>query len=65
LDKSSKIEIKIINSNGDEIKSIINDYRQSGEYIISYNVNDLSQGLYYLQLITPIENVTETFIILK
>jgi alpha-tubulin suppressor-like RCC1 family protein len=65
LDKSTNIQIAICDINGQEVKKIINDFRPMGEFIISTDIRELSQGLYYLTITTPEQVISESFLIIK
>lgn len=65
LNKSNPIEVKIIDAQGKEVKTVINDFRAMGEYIISTDIRELSQGLYFLTITTPEQVISESFLIIK
>jgi len=55
IKQNSKIELEIFNIKGQKVKTLINDYRQSGYHAIPWNGDDnygnrVSSGLYFYKL---------------
>jgi hypothetical protein len=45
-------EVKIYNSAGEEIKTLVSDYLGSGNHSVDFNASSLASGVYYYKLIT-------------
>ncbi len=50
LRKKSKVELKIFNNIGQAIATILNEEKLPGNYLINWNAEDLSSGIYYIYL---------------
>lgn len=48
--QSDQVILKIYNLLGEEVKTIVNGYHQAGDYDISFNMNNLSNGIYIFKL---------------
>jgi len=52
LPKAGKIRLAVFDVHGREIKVLVNDVKQSGTHIISFEPTSLSSGIYYYRLTT-------------
>ena len=52
LHKNTYVNIKILNSLGQEVETIIDKEKNAGHYIISWNASNNASGLYFVSLIT-------------
>ena len=52
------VQLKVYNVLGVEVKSLINEFKISGEYSINFNASSLSSGVYFYTL--SINNFTQT-----
>ncbi|QQS35323.1 MAG: T9SS type A sorting domain-containing protein [Ignavibacteriales bacterium] len=52
LNNPGKVTLKIFNSVGEEIATLIDGIKESGEYTITYSAESLPSGVYLYQLIT-------------
>ena len=50
LAKSGLASIKIYNSNGVLIKTLVQEFHQAGTYHIEWNAQDMAQGIYFYSL---------------
>ncbi len=48
--KSSKVTIRIFNVLGQEVRTLVNDYKSPGKYTINFNADNLSSGIYFYTL---------------
>ena len=64
---SGIVQIKLYNIFGQEIKTLVNEYKHSGSYKVSLNSNELfsSNGLYYYRIIVGNESRTMKMIYFK
>lgn len=51
IEKPGFVNLKIFNSIGEEIETLINEYQNEGEYSVIFNINfDLPSGVYFYRL---------------
>ena len=50
IPKGNIVTLKIYNVLGQEVKTLVNGYRNSGKYTINFNANNLSSGIYFYSL---------------
>ncbi len=50
LPEVSFVSIKVFNSLGNEVTTLVNEVEPAGNYKVVFNGKDLSSGIYYLQL---------------
>ncbi len=48
--RSSMVTIRIFNVLGQEVRTLVNDYKSPGRYTINFNANNLSSGIYFYTL---------------
>ena len=70
LFKSGRVKIAIINSKGEEVRSIINRYHHVGEYLIQWDGMDnqginMASGIYFYKIISDRRIKTQKMIYLK
>ena len=65
LDKSSVVKLKIYNSLGEEVLSLLDEYLPMGNHAYSYNFRDLASGVYLYSLILNNRVLTKKMILLK
>ncbi|MBV6479504.1 MAG: Ycf48-like protein [Ignavibacteria bacterium] len=66
LNKSSTVMIKVHDISGREVNTILNQYKQPGVYIETFNAINLSSGIYFYTLYTDgLQVSTKKFILLK
>ena len=52
LPKATNVQMIIYNSMGQEVKSLVNEFKQAGSYSVDFNASNLSSGIYFYKLIT-------------
>ena len=50
IPKSSKVILKVYNMLGQEVSTLVNDYKNAGKYEIEFNANNLSTGVYFYKI---------------
>jgi len=65
LEKSSKITLKIFDSTGNEIKTLVDGFQESGEHLVEWNAVGMADGIYFSKLIAPDCSETIKIIICK
>lgn len=63
--KSSNIILRLYNSLGEQIDTLINDYRLKGSYEVNLNASLLSSGIYYCVLSSENSLVATKIIVMK
>ncbi len=65
LPENTFVNLCIYNSLGNKVASLVNKYQKKGEYIINFNNNRLSEGIYFYTLKTTKKIITKKMIIKK
>ncbi|MCO6448963.1 MAG: T9SS type A sorting domain-containing protein, partial [Ignavibacterium album] len=47
LKDDGKVSLKIFNSLGEEVRTLVNEIKPSGNYEVEFNASDLSSGIYF------------------
>lgn len=50
LPQNSNVTLKIYNALGEEVKSLVNRFMESGVHTVNFNANDLNSGIYFYRL---------------
>ncbi|MFH1196634.1 MAG: T9SS type A sorting domain-containing protein [bacterium] len=61
----SNVELKIYDILGNEITTLIDEFKSPGEYKINFDASSLSAGVYYYRLITSASQTTRKMVLLK
>ena len=62
---SGNIEFSIFDQNGRFIQSLVNGNHQPGRYNVSFSADNLSTGIYFIQMHTPTGNRTGKLMLIK
>lgn len=65
LTESANIKLKLYDILGNEIKTLDDGWRTSGEYTVEISTDKLTTGVYFYQLISDKNIVTKKFLLLK
>ena len=65
LNKSDFIKVQIFDYTGKEIKTLINQYQQKGDYDIDFEGSDLKEGVYYCKLSSSEKAITKKVVLVK
>ena len=65
IPNSEFTQLKIYDALGTEINSLVNEYKQSGNYDIEFNAENLPNGIYFYRLISGNYSDTKKMILLK
>jgi hypothetical protein len=65
LPVSSKVTLKVFNSLGEEIETLVNEEKPAGSYDVSFDGSRLSSGIYYFQIKTGSFIQTRKMLLLK
>lgn len=63
--KNSNVSLKLFNLLGEQIETLVNDYRIKGNYEVNYNADKLSSGIYYCLLSDESSFTTTKIMVLK
>ena len=65
IPESGTVKLTVFNTLGEEVRTLVNNFKEAGTYTINFNASDLSSGIYYyrLQVNTFIE--TKKMVIMK
>ncbi|MBK8983149.1 MAG: T9SS type A sorting domain-containing protein [Ignavibacteria bacterium] len=50
IPRSGNVTLKIYNASGNEISTLVNEYKPAGYYVLEFNGRDLPSGVYYAKL---------------
>jgi len=59
------VKLKIFDMLGKEIKTLVNEFKNAGNYFVDFNGSDLSSGVYYYKLITGDFVTTKKMLLIK
>ncbi|MEO6694729.1 MAG: T9SS type A sorting domain-containing protein [Ignavibacteria bacterium] len=62
---ASKVTLKIYNSTGKEVNTLIDEFKNAGNYKISYNASELNSGIYFYTMTASSSGVSDGFSITK
>lgn len=62
---SETVSLKIYNSSGKEIETLVNKKLDNGKYIIKFSAKDLPTGLYFCRLIVGDSSITNKILLIK
>jgi hypothetical protein len=48
--RSSKVVLKIYNSLGQEVKTLVNDVQNAGKYTVTFNASNIASGMYFYRI---------------
>lgn len=65
LNRSGEILLKVYDALGNEITTLVNTKQNAGNYIIEFDGNNLSSGVYYYTLISGSNSTTRKMVLLK
>jgi hypothetical protein len=61
----NNVVVKIYNSLGSEIATLVNEVREAGSYEIQFNASNFSSGIYYYKIASGNFTETKKMILLK
>jgi len=50
IPEASKVSLKVYNILGQEVATLIDDYKQAGDYVMKFNASTLASGVYFYRL---------------
>lgn len=65
LPKAGYVKISVFDISGREIQTVVNEFKNAGTHIVSFNASDLSSGLYFYKMTAAGYSETKSMILLK
>ena len=65
LPTSGNVKLTLYNTNGQEIRNILNEYKESGTHIINFNASGLSSGVYFYKLTAGTFSTIRKMVVIK
>ena len=65
IPESGTVKLVVYNSLGEEVATLVNDFKEAGNYKINFDAADLSSGIYYYRLASNSFNEIKKMILLK
>ncbi len=65
IQSSERVELKVFNVLGEEIKTIVDSYQNPGQYSVTFNADNLPSGIYLYRLTAGSNISTKKMILLK
>jgi len=65
LNHPSNVKLIVYNSMGEEYSTLVDGYKNPGEYSVDFNGSGLSSGVYFYQIITQYNVTTKKMILLR
>ena len=65
IPERSLVTIKVYDVLGNEVETLVNEEKQSGEFEVEFNANNLPSGIYFYRLKAGVFNETKKMILLK
>jgi len=62
---SGLVELKVYNILGQQVATLVNEFKKSGNYNVRFNPPDLSSGVYFYSLISGSYSVTKKMLIIR
>jgi len=61
----SQVTIEVFNLAGQLVTTLVDDYRQAGEYTVSWNANNVTSGVYFYRMLTEDYSLTRKMTLIK
>ncbi|MCX6151322.1 MAG: T9SS type A sorting domain-containing protein [Ignavibacteriales bacterium] len=65
LSDLSDVKLKIYDVLGREVAMLVNKFQKEGKYLVNYNADGLSSGVYFYQLTTGSTSVTKKMVLIR
>jgi subtilisin-like proprotein convertase family protein len=65
IPKNSNVELKIYDMLGREVRTLVNEYQNAGNYMVMFNAGELASGVYFYKLSTDKFSETKKMLITK
>jgi Leucine-rich repeat (LRR) protein len=65
LPEASMVRLAVYNSLGQEVTSLVNEYKDAGKYIVDFNASNLPSGIYLYKIQAGNFNKTQKMVLMK
>lgn len=65
LNNTEQVSLKVYNALGQEVATLVDGLRSSGQHQVSFNADDMSSGIYFYRLQTPTRSITRSMTLVK
>ena len=65
IPESGNVRLKIFNTLGEEVAELVNEYQQANTYMVNFNGENLSSGIYFYQIRAGEYTETKKMVIIK
>ena len=65
IPESGNVKLQVYNSLGEEVATLVNNYKEAGNYKVNFNAGKLSGGIYYYRMSTGNYSSVKKMILLK
>jgi len=65
LNNAEQVTLKVYNVQGQEIATLVDGFRNSGQHQVSFNADGLSSGIYFYRLETSSRSITRSMTLMK
>ena len=65
IPENSFVELKIYNVLGQEIKTLVNEFKNAGNYMVVFNGSDLPSGIYFYKINYKNVNIVKRMLLIK
>jgi ligand-binding sensor domain-containing protein len=65
IPKSDKVQIKVYDILGNELQTLLNEYKHAGIYEVNFDANNLPSGVYFYRITTGAFTDTKKLVLLK
>ncbi len=65
IPENSFVELKIFNILGQEIKTLVNEFKNAGNYVISFDASSLSSGIYFYRINNNNHTILKKMLLIK
>ncbi len=62
VDKASRVTIRLYDSQGNQLATILQEDKEAGTYNLEYNINDLKPGVYFYEIVIGDQVIKRKFI---
>jgi len=65
IPENSFVELKIYNILGQEIKTLVNEFKNAGNYMVVFNGSDLPSGIYFYKINYKNASIVKRMLLIK